>query len=142
MDGVEELRWELERLRSDFDEKAEGGFPHAVRRHVTTATYTVQLRDEIIAVNYAGAVTVTLPNFGKVGRLDVFAYLLYVKDESGAAGTNNITIDGNGNDIIARANSADTIDVSVAAVGSVTINSDYGVYALYFNGTVWHTLRD
>lgn len=51
--------------------------------------------------------------------------LLIIKDESGTAGTNNITIDGNG---------AETID----GAGTYTINTNYGSVTLYSDGTVWY----
>lgn len=132
--------WEIEQLRGEIQELREGAFPRIVRRLVTAATYTVQPREELIAVNYAGAVTITLPNFSAHAQLSIFSYLVHIKDESGVASTNNITISGNGSDIIARANSSDTFDVAYGSVANVTINSDYGFYVLYFNGTVWHSL--
>jgi len=56
---------------------------------VTDASYTLTDTDSYIGVNYAGAVEITLPSVGVVnGRL------LYVKDESGAAETNPITVIG------------------------------------------------
>lgn len=53
-------------------------------------------------------------------------FYLEVKDESGGAGTNNITIDTSG---------AETID----GVNSITISVDYGAAHLYSNGTNWFT---
>ena len=60
---------------------------------VTTATYTVQANTlfaghNVFAVNFAGAVTITLP---AAEDMDTHAMLVF-KDMSGAAGTNNITI--------------------------------------------------
>jgi hypothetical protein len=52
--------------------------------------------------------------------------ILIVKDESGAAGTNNITVDTQG---------AETVD----GQDSVTITADYGVVRVYSNGSNWFT---
>lgn len=61
--------------------------------HVTTATYTVDRTalfagENLFAVNYAGAVTITLPS---IANMDTHAILTF-KDMSGNAGTNNITL--------------------------------------------------
>lgn len=55
---------------------------------VTTSTYTVQDGDWYIGVNYAGAVTITMPASATNGRV------LVIKDESGNASTNPITVLG------------------------------------------------
>jgi hypothetical protein len=55
---------------------------------VTTSTYTVQDGDWYIGVNYAGAVTITIPASATNGRV------LVIKDESGNASTNPITVLG------------------------------------------------
>lgn len=54
---------------------------------VTTPTYTATDSDYYIGVNYAGAVTITLPAPSS-GRM------LIIKDESGNASTNPITVNG------------------------------------------------
>ena len=56
---------------------------------VTTATYTVTENDFYIGVNRAGAVTITLPTSPSSGREMV------IKDESGNASANPITVSGN-----------------------------------------------
>lgn len=64
---------------------------------VTTSSYTIKLQDYYIGVNYAGAVTITLPKADREGKIFV------VKDELGEAskGTNRyITILPSGNDLI------------------------------------------
>lgn len=64
---------------------------------VTTESYTVTLQDYYIGVNYAGAVTITLPKADREGKIFV------VKDELGEAskGTNRyITILPTGSDLI------------------------------------------
>lgn len=52
--------------------------------------------------------------------------IIIIKDESGAAGTNNITIATEG---------AETID----GAATKTINSNYGVLRVYSDGTNWFT---
>ena len=58
---------------------------------VTTATYIItdnelQIGHNIFGVNYLGAVTITLPSGIQSDRIIV------INDESGLAGTNNITL--------------------------------------------------
>jgi len=63
--------------------------PSVTTASVTDATYTLTPTDSYIGINYAGAVEITLPSVDVVnGRL------LYIKDESGAAETNPITVLG------------------------------------------------
>lgn len=88
----------------------------AVKQTITTATYVVLPADAIIYVNRAGTVTLTLP--------DAAAWLaahptgqLIIQDISGAASTNNITINRAGSD-------------TINGLTSVTITSDYGGYKL------------
>lgn len=79
--------------------------------------------DDIIVgvTNTAAARTITLDTDDTVdGRV------IIIKDESGGAGTNNITIDTEG---------AETIDGSA----SVTITANYGVVRVYSDGTNWFT---
>lgn len=64
---------------------------------VTSSSYTVTLNDYYIGVNYAGAVTITLPKADREGKVFI------VKDELGEAskGTNRyITILPSGSDLI------------------------------------------
>jgi hypothetical protein len=56
---------------------------------VTTATYTVDSDDYYVGVNYAGPVTITLPT-----TLLSSGRSIVIKDESGAAETNPITVVG------------------------------------------------
>ena len=70
---------------------------------VTTSSYTIRLQDYYIGVNYAGAVTITLPRADREGKIFV------VKDELGEAsqGTNRyITILPTGSDLIDGENRA------------------------------------
>ena len=55
---------------------------------VDEATYTVEETDYYLGVNYAGPVTITLPVSPSSGRI------LVIKDESGNASTNPITVSG------------------------------------------------
>ncbi|MCH8224874.1 MAG: hypothetical protein IIC97_03290 [Chloroflexi bacterium] len=89
---------------------------------VTAATYTAKAGDRFIGVNRAGTVTITLPTSQlRAGRLYT------IKDESGAAATNNITVATEG---------AETIDGSATD----TINQDYGAKAYYSDGSNWFTV--
>lgn len=70
---------------------------------VTSSSYTIKLQDYYIGVNYAGAVTITLPKADREGKIFV------VKDELGEAskGTNrHITILPTGADLIDGRNRA------------------------------------
>jgi len=89
---------------------------------VTTATYTAKAGDRVIGVNRAGTVTVTLPTAEvRPGRVYT------VKDESGAAATNNITVDTEG---------AENIDGASTDV----INVNYESKSYYSDGTNWFIL--
>ncbi len=85
---------------------------------ITAATYTATTTDNLIGVNRAGVVTITLPSGMSAGRTFV------VTDESGAAGSNTVTIDTAGSELIDGA-------------ASVTITTNYGSVPFYFNGTDW-----
>lgn len=93
-------------------------------RIATAISYTALVTDYIIGVtSTAAARTITLPTAAAAGKGRIFI----IKDESGAAGTNNITIDGNG---------AETIDGAATKV----ISTNYGVVRIYSNGTAWFTI--
>ena len=83
---------------------------------VGTATYSATADTYIIGVNRAGPVTVTLPT-NSAGRL------ITVKDESGNASTNNITITPASGTIDGQAN--------------LVIAGNYVSYTLYCNGSNW-----
>lgn len=87
--------------------------------NVTAATYSALTTDRIIGVNRAGAVTVTLPTAALIAGK---AYV--VKDESGAAGTNNITVDTQGSELIDGA-------------ASQVLSTNYGSQGYYSDGTNW-----
>jgi hypothetical protein len=95
-----------------------GGNPSPVTvTDVTTPTYTALATDYFLCVDTATApVTITLPT-GILGTVYI------IKDCSGDAATNPITIQGTGGELV---------DGSVG-----TVNTPYGSVSLIFNGTEW-----
>ena len=86
---------------------------------VTDAAYTAKAGDRVIGVNRAGAVTVTLPSSEvRPGRLYT------VKDESGSASSNNVTV---------ATEASETIDGS----STFTLNADYEAVSFYSDGVNW-----
>ena len=84
---------------------------------VTAATYTILLTDDVIDVNFAGAVTLTLPlNPGRGQRF-------YVQDDSGAAASNNITVNPPGG-----------INLNGGS-GGLVLSANYGRLHFIYNGT-------
>lgn len=81
---------------------------------ITGPTYTVTNEDFYIGVNYAGPVTITLPTVMYNGRM------YYVKDESGQAAVNPITVQG-------------TIDND--AGGIIIAQNNGGVQLIYSNAS-------
>lgn len=94
-------------------------------RTATAVSYVALTTDTIVGVTSTAATrTITLPSSATAGS----GFELIVKDESGAAGTNNITV--------SRAGS-DTIDGAT----TVTISVNYGVLKVYSDGAgKWFTL--
>ncbi|MFC1806465.1 hypothetical protein ACFL09_05740 [Planctomycetota bacterium] len=90
------------------------------RTLVATNAYTVLGSDFIVAVNSNEAVTVTLPTVSATDEGKIYI----VKDESGGASGNNITVTGE---------AGETID----GLGSQTLSSDYQAIDVYSNGTNW-----
>ena len=86
------------------------------KRQVTTTPFTATAGTNIIGVNRAGAVAITLPA-NTAGRL------ITVKDESGNASVNNITITP----------ASGTID----GQASLVISANYAAYTLYCSGSNW-----
>ena len=86
---------------------------------VTTTPYTATNASNILSVQHAGAVSVTLPA-NTAGRL------IRVKDESGNASTQNITVSP----------ASGTIDGAATYV----INTNYGKATFFGNGTNWFTI--
>lgn len=99
-----------------------GGAQVAKVTAVAAASYAILDNDYIIGVNFAGAVTLTLPD-----PTNVSGKIIIVKDESGAGATNNITIDPFGAELIDGA-------------ASLIITANYGAARLYTNGTDWFTI--
>lgn len=79
---------------------------------VASTPYVPVAADSLILVNFAGAVAINLPLASSRS-----GYPLAIKDISGAASTNNITI---------NKNTTDTIE----GLSSIVINADYGGYYL------------
>lgn len=91
---------------------------------VTTSSYTVKPQDYYVGVNYAGAVTITLPKADREGKIFV------VKDERGEAskGTNRyITILPTGSDLI------DGRDRAILAF-------DYGSLTFIWKSNSWRVI--
>ncbi len=76
----------------------------------------------VLVISASLAITITLPP-----AIDMINRLLYVKDISGNAAANNITVDADG---------AETIDGAATSV----ISSNYGIIMLYCNGENWYKL--
>lgn len=90
---------------------------------VAAGNYTVLSTDDIIQKNAitGGGDTITLPESPARGKM------FMIKDASGGAGTDNLTIDTVG---------APTID----GAASVIINTNYMGLQFYFDGTNYHTI--
>lgn len=91
---------------------------------VTNSSYSIEPQDYYVGVNYAGAVTITLPKADREGKIFV------VKDELGEAskGTNRyITILPVGNDLI------DGRDRAILAY-------DYGSLTFIWKGNSWRVI--
>lgn len=84
---------------------------------VTTSPFIATLTDYLIDVNVAAPSSVILP-FSPTGTVFV------VKDASGAASVNPITVTATG--------------ALIDGAASATINTDYGSITLIFNGTEWN----
>lgn len=82
---------------------------------VTTTPYLVPLTDYAVEVNVAGPSSVVLP-------VSPTGTVFIVKDISGAASTNPITI---------------TASTNIDGAPSATINVNYGSLTFIFNGTEW-----
>jgi hypothetical protein len=94
----------------------------ALGRTPVTASYTVLTTDRTICYTaLAAARTVTLP-----AASSMTGKRITVKDEAGAAATNNITV---------SVASAGTID----GASSKVINTNFGLLNVYSNGTQWFT---
>lgn len=96
----------------------------SVKRTTAAGDYTVLLTDYYVGVtSTAAARTITLPAVANAGEGKAYV----IKDESCAAATNNINIDGNG---------AETIDTNA----TVSITTNCGVVRLISDGANWFTM--
>lgn len=91
---------------------------------VTTTPYTVQTDDEVLMVNISGPASVILPASGGGGESK---RTLYIKDFSGLAKTNPITITSAG---------GKTID----GVSFAILNGGYSHIQVVYDGTNWKTI--
>lgn len=96
---------------------------NVVNKVAADSPYALLGTDFVVACDTsAGVITVTLPAAPATGRM------VYVVDEGGSAGANNITVDGNGNNIAG----------SGTLAASDVIDSNYGTLLLIYNGTFWN----
>ena len=94
-----------------------------LNRTATATTYTALVTDHYIGVtSTASARTINLPAAATAGAGKTYI----IKDESGAAGTNNITVDGN---------ASETID----GAATKAISTNYGVLRVICDGSNWFT---
>lgn len=93
----------------------------AVKRTATAVSANTAATVIVGVTSTASARTITLDTDDVIDGL-----IIIVKDESGAANVNNITIDTEGTELIDGA-------------ASIVINTAYGVARLYSNGTNWFT---
>lgn len=87
--------------------------------------YTITAAYEFIYVNTAGDVTVNLPASPRPG------HHIVVADATGDAGTHNITVSGNGNNIAVAGGSS---------ASSKVVNTAFGQLEAYWNGTLWNAV--
>lgn len=85
-------------------------------KKLTTSTYTLKVDDLMIDVNVSQATTLTLPTNAPIGTNYI------IKDTSGNASTNNITV---------SSGAGDTIEGSA----NNTISTNYGLLKIIYNGT-------
>lgn len=97
--------------------------PVRVARTAVNDHYTVLTSDVIVGITDTSAArTITLPTAISAGG----GFELIIKDESGAASTNNITIDPG-------------VGVTIDGVATIVISANYGTVRLYCDGTNWFT---
>ena len=91
---------------------------------VTSTPYNVTSDDEVLMVNIAGPASVVLPSNGGSGDTK---RAVYIKDYSGQARTNPITITSAG---------GKTID----GVSFAILNNGYSHIQIMYDGTNWKTI--
>jgi hypothetical protein len=91
---------------------------------VTTTPYTVLSTDEVVLVNVAGPASVILPTI-VAGKNTAF----YIKDASGAALANPITITAVGG-------------ATINGIAFALINGNYSHVQFVWDGTGWLTLTN
>lgn len=113
-----------ERFRADANGVLLTGGQRATSRLGGPADFTVTLTDFICAINDTTSPrTVNLPAVAAAANC-----LFHVKDTSGGAGTNHISITPNGSDRIDGVNAP------------LVINANYGKATVWSNGAAWFTL--
>lgn len=110
--SFESSRW-LEDLRRELN---------LLRVYRKTAITLTSNGESVIGVDTSAAITITL------GSSDLFVgRRLTIKDETGSAATNNITVDTEG---------SETID----GAASKTVSTNYGYITVYSDGTNWFVI--
>lgn len=95
-----------------------------VKRTAVTSDYTVRIDDHYVAVTATVEPrTITLPTANSAGAGKMYV----INDESGGAAANNITVDGNG---------AELIDGALTK----TISTNYGVLHVVSSSSDWYTV--
>jgi len=98
---------------------AGGNIAKVTSKAFADTPYTALTTDSFILIDTSGgAFTLNLPT--AVNNQNIY----YIKDKTGNAGTNNITIDGNG---------TETIDGALTAV----ISTNYASVSIFSNGANW-----
>lgn len=89
---------------------------------IVNSSTTLTSTDHVVLVDTSGAITITLPSTPNDGQV------YHIKDRTGSALANNITINGDGNNI--------------DGAGTASINTDYGSLYIVYSSTVneWFTL--
>jgi hypothetical protein len=88
--------------------------------NVTTANYAMTTADRIVGINYAAPVSITLPDAMQMTP----GTMIVVKDESGAADTNNITL-------------MPVAGQTIEGAATQVLNVGYDVRRMYSNGSSW-----
>lgn len=98
--------------------------PNTLVRTATAISYSVLTTDQLVAVTDTSAArTITLPT-----AVGVTGKMYMIKDESGAAATNNITI-------------ATTSSQKIDGASTRVINTNYGFMSVYSDGANWLTIN-